>query len=108
MQEGQLAKRVNQEQAEETKNEGEQATTAKTKSGERARELLPKYEAAIQRIEELKGITTRLMEQTRNLETNKEYKVAADLIEKDKDYQNNKDDLPELTTRVADLRRKVQ
>ncbi|HYF49460.1 MAG TPA: FHA domain-containing protein [Planctomycetota bacterium] len=78
-----------------------------TAAAKKAAELLPKYEAAKQREDDLRRMTEDLMDLIKADEIAKDYKAAILKIEKSKEYQQNKADLPDVEKKLQDLRKKI-
>ena len=79
----------------------------KTKAAGKAKELLPKVEAAERRQLELRNINDRLVAKTRNYIQMEKYKEAIEVVEKDKEYQDNRAELTDLTKLLDEWRKKV-
>jgi hypothetical protein len=79
-----------------------------TKAAKRAKELLPQVEAKERRSQELRVIEDRLQRKANNYLVLKDYKGAIDAVEKDKEFQDNKNDLPSLRQALDDWKKKAQ
>ncbi|MCY3024040.1 MAG: hypothetical protein NTW87_34100 [Planctomycetota bacterium] len=80
---------------------------SKTKAAEKAKELLPKVEAADRRRQEVTAVEERLRNKTRNYLLTNDYKAAIEAIEKDVEYIRNKDDLPQIKALLDDWRKRL-
>lgn len=72
----------------------------------KAKELLPQYEAAERRVEEINAIQDRLRAKSKNYLLTNDYKNAINVIEKDKEYQDNRTDLKDINALLDEWRKK--
>jgi len=80
----------------------------KTKVVAKATKLLAEAEAAKDRAQELNSLSDRLREKTKNYLLTNDYKGAINAVEKDDEYQSNRNDLQQINDLLTDWRKKVQ
>ena len=81
---------------------------SKTKAAEKAKQLLQQAEATQQKQDDINRIQDKLREKIKAFEGAKDYKGAIEKIEKDAEYQQYKNELPEIDAKLNDLKRKLQ
>ena len=79
---------------------------SKTKAAERAKELLPKAEAAQKKMDDIASISERLKGLAKNYILSKKYNEAIRAIETDPEYKSNRADLTDIQALLDDLRKK--
>ncbi|MFH0939771.1 MAG: FHA domain-containing protein [Planctomycetota bacterium] len=80
---------------------------SKTKAAEEARKILQQAENSCQREEDINRITDRLLTKVKPFVLANDLQSAINAITKDKEYQDNHKDLPEVNKKLDDLRKKA-
>jgi len=78
-----------------------------TKVAAEAQKLLDKCEIGERRQRDLRVIEEKLNEKVKNYLLTSDYKSAIDAVEKDKEYQDNRADLPQINTKLEDWKRRA-
>jgi len=78
-----------------------------TKVAKKAQELLDKCEIGDRRMRDLRVVEEALNDKVKNYLLTNDYKGAVDAVEKDKGYQDNRADLPQINQKLEEWKRKA-